>query len=65
MTSNIAASIRTRLLNRVRTEGMAFQLFLDRYACDLPFNYAAVKHSANQHVDEFVGRHNKAPIRYD
>ena len=62
MTSNVPASIRARLLNRARTEGTNFQLFLERYACDLPFNYAAVKHSANQYVDEFVGRHNKAPI---
>ncbi|MCY3692044.1 MAG: nucleotidyl transferase AbiEii/AbiGii toxin family protein [Chloroflexota bacterium] len=34
MTTNIAASIRARLLNRARTEGTEFQLFLDRYACE-------------------------------
>ena len=34
MTTNVAASIRARLLNRARTEGMEFQLFLDRYACE-------------------------------
>ena len=34
MTTNVAASIRTRLLNRARTEGTEFQLFLDRYACE-------------------------------
>ena len=32
MTSNVSASIRARLLNRVRTEGTEFQLFLGRYA---------------------------------
>lgn len=34
MTTNMAASIRARLLNRARTEGTDFQLFLDRYACE-------------------------------
>lgn len=34
MTTNVAASIRARLLNRARTEGTEFQLFLDRYACE-------------------------------
>ena len=34
MTSNVAASIRARLLNRATTEGANFQLFLDRYACE-------------------------------
>ena len=34
MTTNMAASIRARLLNRARAEGTAFQLFLDRYACE-------------------------------
>ena len=34
MTINVAASIRARLLNRARTEGTEFQLFLDRYACE-------------------------------
>ena len=34
MTTNIAASIRARLLNRARTEETEFQLFLDRYACE-------------------------------
>ena len=34
MTTNVAASVRTRLLNRARTEGTEFQLFLDRYACE-------------------------------
>ena len=34
MTSNLAASIRSRLLNKARTEGTDFQLYLDRYACE-------------------------------
>lgn len=34
MTTNVAASIRARLLNRARAEGTEFQLFLDRYACE-------------------------------
>ena len=34
MTTNIDASIRGRLLNRARTEGSDFQLYLDRYACE-------------------------------
>ncbi len=34
MTSNVAASIRARLLNRARAEETEFQLFLDRYACE-------------------------------
>ena len=34
MTSNLAASIRDRLLNRAKAEGTEFQLFLDRYACE-------------------------------
>ena len=34
MTTNTAASIRGRLLNRARAEGTEFQLFLDRYACE-------------------------------
>ena len=34
MTTNVAASIRARLLNRARSEGMEFQLLLDRYACE-------------------------------
>lgn len=34
MTSNVSASIRARLLNRATTEGVAFQFFLDRYACE-------------------------------
>ena len=34
MTPNVAASIRTRLLNRAKTEQTEFQLFLDRYGCE-------------------------------
>lgn len=34
MTTNVAASIRARLLNRARSEDMRFQLLLDRYACE-------------------------------
>ena len=34
MTSNVAASIRARLLIRARAEETEFQLFLDRYACE-------------------------------
>ena len=34
MTTNVAASIRTRLLKRARAEETEFQLFLDRYACE-------------------------------
>ena len=34
MTSNVAASIRARLLNRAKAEETEFQLFLDRYACE-------------------------------
>ena len=34
MTTNVPASIRSRLLNRARAEGTEFQLFLDRYACE-------------------------------
>lgn len=34
MTSNVAASIRGRLLNRAKAEGTEFQFFLDRYACE-------------------------------
>ena len=34
MTTNVAASIRSRLLNRARDEGTEFELFLVRYACE-------------------------------
>ena len=34
MTTNVAASIRARLLNRARDEGTEFELFLVRYACE-------------------------------
>ena len=34
MTTNVAASIRSRLLSGAKTEGTEFQLFLDRYACE-------------------------------
>ena len=34
MTTNVAASIRSRLLSRAKAEGTEFQLFLDRYACE-------------------------------
>ena len=34
MTANIPASIKARLLKRAKAEGMEFQLFLDRYACE-------------------------------
>ena len=34
MKTNVAASIRARLLNRAKTEEAEFQLFLDRYACE-------------------------------
>ena len=34
MNPNAAASIRARLLNRARSEGTEFQLFLVRYACE-------------------------------
>ena len=34
MTTNAAASIRSRLLSRAKAEGTEFQLFLDRYACE-------------------------------
>ncbi len=34
MTTNVAASIRYRLLSRAKDEGTEFQLFLDRYACE-------------------------------
>ena len=34
MTTNIAASIRSRLLNKAKAEQTEFQLFLDRYACE-------------------------------
>ena len=34
MTTNVIASIRTRLFNRAKTEQTEFQLFLDRYGCE-------------------------------
>ena len=34
MTPNVAASIRTRLLNKARSTGTEFELFLVRYACE-------------------------------
>ena len=34
MTSNAAASIRARLLNKARNAGADFELFLVRYACE-------------------------------
>ncbi len=34
MTTNVAASIRSRLLSRAKAEATEFQLFLDRYACE-------------------------------
>ena len=34
MTTNAAASIRSRLLRRAKDESTEFQLFLDRYACE-------------------------------
>ena len=34
MTSNAAASIRARLLNKARNAGAEFELFLVRYACE-------------------------------
>ena len=34
MTTNVTASIRTRLLNKAKTEQTEFQLFLDRYGCE-------------------------------
>ena len=34
MTTNVAASIRSRLLSGAKAEGTEFQLFLDRYACE-------------------------------
>ena len=34
MTTDVAASIRSRLLSRAKAEGTDFQLFLDRYACE-------------------------------
>ena len=34
MTTNVAASIRSRLLSRAKAESTDFQLFLDRYACE-------------------------------
>ena len=34
MTTNVAASIRSRLLSRSKAVGTEFQLFLDRYACE-------------------------------
>ena len=34
MTTNVAASIRSRLLSGAKAEGTGFQLFLDRYACE-------------------------------
>ena len=34
MTTNVTASIRTRLLNRAKAEQTDFQLFLDRYGCE-------------------------------
>ena len=34
MTTNVTASIRTRLLNRAKAEQTEFQLFLDRYGCE-------------------------------
>ena len=34
MTSNVAASIRARLHNKLSDKGAVFQLFLDRYACE-------------------------------
>ena len=34
MTTNVAASIRSRLLSRAKAEDTEFQLFLDRYACE-------------------------------
>ena len=34
MTTNVTASIRTRLLNKARIEQTEFQLFLDRYGCE-------------------------------
>jgi hypothetical protein len=34
MTTNVAASIRARLLNKAKAEETEFQLFLDRYGCE-------------------------------
>ena len=34
MTTDVAASIRARLLNKAKGEGTEFQLFLDRFACE-------------------------------
>lgn len=34
MTTNVAVSIRTRLLNKAKIEQTEFQLFLDRYGCE-------------------------------
>ena len=34
MTANVAASIRARLLNKARSVGSEFELFLVRYACE-------------------------------
>ena len=34
MTTNVAASIRSRLLSKAKAEDTEFQLFLDRYACE-------------------------------
>ncbi len=34
MTANVAASIRARLLNKARSVGSEYELFLVRYACE-------------------------------
>ena len=34
MTANVAASIRAHLLNKARSVGSEFELFLVRYACE-------------------------------
>ena len=48
MSTNTEASIRARLLNRARTEGTEFQLYLVRYACER-FLYRLEASTARDH----------------